>query len=73
MERGCNEQATPPDAPSASRPTVAFLLALADVARLVEMARISTLRSRLGQRQKEQQRDPLQYFNSLLGGNKLVE
>jgi cardiolipin synthase len=41
-------------------------LALADVARSVEMARISTLRSRLGQRQKEQQHDPLQYFNSLL-------
>ena len=44
----------------------AFFLALADVARLAEMARISTLRSRLGPRQKEQQRDPLQYFNSLL-------
>ena len=42
-------------------------LALAGVARWVELARISTLRSRLGQRQKQEQRDPLQYFNSLLG------
>jgi len=48
-------------------PRVAFFLALADVACLVEMARISTLRSRLGQRQKEQQRNPLQYFNNLPG------
>ena len=30
------------------------------------MARISTLRSRLGHGQKQQQRDPLRYFNSLL-------
>ena len=42
-------------------------LALADVTRSVVITRISTLRSRLGQRQKEQQRDPLHYFNSLLG------
>jgi hypothetical protein len=45
---------------------VALFLALAGVARSVEMARISTLRSRLGQGQKHQQPDPLQYFNSLL-------
>ena len=38
----------------------------AGVARWVDMARISTRRSRLGQHQKPQQRDPLQYFNSLL-------
>jgi len=47
-------------------PRVALSLALAGVARLAEMARISTLRSRLGQRQKPQQREPLQYFDSLL-------
>jgi hypothetical protein len=45
---------------------VALFLALAGVARWVEIAWISTLRSRLGQDQKQQQRDPLQYFNSLL-------
>ncbi|MGH8093589.1 MAG: hypothetical protein ACREIF_08975, partial [Chthoniobacterales bacterium] len=41
----------------------------ASVARWVEMARISTLCSRLGQGQKQQQRDPLQFFNSLLADN----
>jgi hypothetical protein len=41
-------------------------LALADVARWAEMAWISALRSRLGQRQIRQQRGPCQYFNSLL-------
>jgi hypothetical protein len=76
LQWGCNEQASPPDAPSASRPTgVAFLLApkAFGVARSVEMAGISTLLSRLGQRQKEQQRDPLQYFNSLLGRRRRMD
>jgi quinol monooxygenase YgiN len=50
-------------------PRVVFSLALAGVARWVELARISTLHSRLGLSQKYQQRDPLQYFNSLIGGN----
>ncbi len=65
--RGCNERATPPDTPFCFAPHgFALFSALACVARLVEMARISTLRSRLGQGRKQQQRDPLQYFNSLL-------
>ncbi len=56
-------------------PRVAFPLALAGSPRRprwVEMARISTRHSRLGQPQKEQQRDPLQYFNSLLGGRSMA-
>ncbi len=48
-------------------PRVALFLALTGVIRSVEMARISTLRSRLGQGQKHQQRDPLQDFNTILG------
>ena len=51
---------------------VALILALACVARLAEIAAdigyASPARTagRLGQRQNPQQRDPLQYFNSLL-------
>ena len=69
---GCNEQATRPAAllPRARR--VAPILALAGVARWAEITRISTLRSRLGQRQYRQQRGPLQYFNSLLTAFPLV-
>ena len=71
-ERGASLQGLKRASDAARRPFClaphgfALFLALAGVARSVEMARISTLRSRLGQRQKQQQRDPLQYFNSLL-------
>jgi hypothetical protein len=43
-----------------------LLLALAGVARLAEIAADIGTASRLGQRQNQQQRGPLQYFNSLL-------
>ena len=47
---------------------VASLFALAGVARLIEIARISMLHSRLGHRENRQQRGPLQYFDRLLDG-----
>src|SRR5205809_621083 len=47
--------------------TVAFILALAFVARLAEIAADIGTALRLGQRQNPQQRDRSQYFNSLRG------